>query len=482
MIKCALDTYVATVEKVFTASRHQARSKGGLIELRNKAQQLHGLVEQLEDGREFQTLVDETRSKFRNDWPSSKSESSWKYAIRHFFRRTGYYTRAFSDTPSTLFQAYEEAFLRRQVRTTYLAPMEFVYFSRPEFRFSDFQIRQLDRDELETIVGNEVNRVFYPYAIVDTRALQRYWFLIVTIEQPAPRLRRSKFEWSSIDRVPLEYTRFPSAIERVLARLVLFDWVVEPQDDHSPYRSQFGFNIPFVVRVDDDYLSSPKGAPDCSKLATTPQIDPLTEEEYEAPTVFFDLNEPHAVTFEECTSRADDCLRQLEADPARWPFLKVALGNLIKAFFTDGLEQLLWHITALEALLGERKPGLTESLAKRGAVILGATENERRQLRKRLKELYALRCDLVHGNEFEDEVQWQQLFEARTFARQITIWFLHYLGQVATRINERSWQGEVPKREDFLSLLDLSDTDRARLSSLLSNLPSGFPTAPEWPR
>jgi hypothetical protein len=287
---------------------------------------------------------------------------------------------------------------------------------------------------------------------------------------------------SSIGRVSPEYTRLPSAIERVLARLILFDWVVEPQDDHFPYGSQFGFNVPFVIRVDDDELRSPRGAPDCSKLATTPQIDPYTEEEYETRILFFHLSESHTVAFEECAERADQCLRHLETDGTRWPFLKVAIGNLIKAFFADGLEQLLWHVTALEALLGERKQGVAGSLAKRTAAILGTTEKERKELRKRFNELYDLRCDLVHGNEFKRDVQWQQLFEARTMARRVTIWFVHYLGEIAARLNQESWQGDVPKREDFLSLLDLSNADRVRLSALLSNIPAGFPTAPPWSR
>ena len=67
-------------------------------------------------------------------------------------------------------------------------------------------------------------------------------------------------------------------------------------------------------------------------------------------------------------------------------------------------------------------------------------------------------------------------------ARRVTIWFVHYLGEIAARLNQGSWQGDVPKREDFLSLLDLSNADRVRLSALLSNIPAGFPTAPPWSR
>lgn len=63
---------------------------------------------------------------------------------------------------------------------------------------------------------------------------------------------------------------------------------------------------------------------------------------------------------------------------------------------------------------------------------------------------------------------------------RVTICFVHYLGEIVAGINEGSWQSEIPKREDFLTLLDRSDADRDRLSALLSNLPTGFPGTPDW--
>jgi hypothetical protein len=229
LIEKALHAYTAAVETAFATSRHQARTKDGLLEFRSKADQIRTTVDQLEDGPIFKDLVDQTRTAFCNDWHSSNSESCWRNAICNFFRRTGYYTSAFSGTgiPPTLLRTYAAAFLRRHMQTTYLAPLEFVDFPKPELIFSDYQIRQIDRDELEALVGNEVNRVFYPYATVDTRTLQDYWFLIVKTQEESPRLGRFHFDFSSIGRISPEYTRFPSAIERILARLVLFDWVVE---------------------------------------------------------------------------------------------------------------------------------------------------------------------------------------------------------------------------------------------------------------
>ena len=505
MIEQAFHAYTKAVETaLFEASQRPPATKGGLEVLHNKARHLCDLVEQLEKSHEFSTLLKETCSAFRSDdWHTASSESQWKDPVSHFFRRTGYYTDTFfkaSDTPCDLVKRYEKAFRRRHVQTTYLAPMEFVRFPKRELKFSGFDIRKFDRNELDEIVGNDVNRVFHPHAVVDTAVLQEYWFIVVKAEEEVPRLRPPLLTISkeALGFVSPKYTRFPPEIERVLERLVLFDWLEKPQKEIPqkeqkpqkacwPYGLPFGFETPFVLRVDDNDLKSPSIAPDCSKLKSyIPKgEDPNTGEEYKAHHVLFNLNESRIVSFEQCIQRADECLGhlRLETDDTHWPYLKVAIDNLIKAFFTDGLEQLLWHITALEALLGERGPGVTASIVRRSAAILGATERERKGWKKKFagnNGLYDLRSALVHGRQFEKDVHRKQLFEARMMAMRVMIWFVHYLGDIAARINEGTWKSKVPTREDFLILLDRSKADRDRLSALLSNLPTGFPSTPTW--
>ena len=500
MIEQAFHAYTKAVETKFESST----TKEGKVEWLNKEVQLRYLVDQLEKRPEFSALVRETLSAFRSDdWHSASGESWWRDPIRNFFYRTGYYTDTFfkgSDTSRDFFQRFEKAFQRRSVQTTYLAPMEFVRFPKRELKLSGFEIRRFDRKELDKIVGNDVNHVFYPFAFLDKNtldALQEYWFIVAKVEEEPRRL--GYLYYSAADaaavkgHVYVEYTRFPPAIERVLARLVLFDWVGDPKDpltysgqDGSP----FGFNIPFVIRADDNDLKGPESAPDCSKLKTTPWGN---EGEYEIPIVLFNLNESRVAAFEQCVQRADECLRHLEKKKhdtklpyletldTRWPFLKVAIGNLIKAFFTEELEQLLWHITALEALLGEER-GIRKSIAKRCAAIVGTTKKERTRLKKQFEDLYDLRCDLVHGNQFEKDIHRKQLVEARMMVLRVSIWFVHYLSEIAAKIKEGSWQGEVLDREDLLNLLDRrsGNADQKRLQVILGDLPTGFPAAPDW--
>ncbi len=498
MIEQAFHAYTKAVESEFEEKKHSPTTKGNLVVRLNNEAQLLKAVERLEGSPEFSALVRETLSAFRSDdWHSAERASWWRDPIRQFFRRTGYYTNKFagSDTPYALFERYEAAFQRRRVQAKYLAPLEFVNFPKDfELKFSRFEIRKFDRKELDEKICTDVNRIFYPHAVVDTKALKEYWFIVVTTPEEVRRLGylyiSAADATAAQGRVSPEYTHFPPAIERVLKRLVLFDWVGDPEDP-STYSGQncypFGFNIPFVIRVDDNDLGRPQSAPDCSKLKTTPWGN---EGEYEIPIVLFDLNEFRAAAFEQCIQRADECLGHLEKKDrdtnlpslnTHWPFVKVAMGNVIKAFFTEELEQLLWHITALEALLGEER-GIRKSIAKRSAAIVGTTKKERTRLKKQFEDLYDLRCDLVHGNRFEQDIHRKQLFEARMMALRIMIWFVNYLGEIAASIKQGSWKGDVPDREDLLVLLDrrIGSADQKRLQGILGDLPTEFPSAPDW--
>ena len=193
MIEQAFHAYTKAVETKFEEKRRPPTNKGSLVEWLNRDDHLRALVKQLEDGHEFRALLEATRSEFRSDdWHSAKGASWWRDPIRNFFCRTGYYTDTFagSDAPCALFERYEAAFQRRSVHTKYMAPLEFVNFPKSELKFSGFEIRKFDRKELEEIAGNDVNRVFYyPYAVVDTRILQEYWFIVVKKPEKAPRLR-----------------------------------------------------------------------------------------------------------------------------------------------------------------------------------------------------------------------------------------------------------------------------------------------------
>ena len=134
----------------------------------------------------------------------------------------------------------------------------------------------------------------------------------------------------------------------------------------------------------------------------------------------------------------------------------------------------------MEALLGEKGEGVTKRLARRIAFILGKDEKERKTIKKRFKELYGFRCDLVHGNPFKDDIYQGHLRYARNLARLALLWFLHYLNNVLIRTQDYHPDERIPKREDILMLIDLDEQSRAHLNRLIDSLPPGFPYVPKW--
>lgn len=467
--------------------------KGPLRLFVNKAMELRAEIDELENQAEFEQLVGKTNSSFSGDY-HGKSEGAWQQAVKNFFRRSGYYIDLFEGKSLSVDAAlhnYREALQRRETQISYFAPMEYVYFAERTMDFGAFHIRRFAAGELEAIFQNRINEVFYPWAVIDVKRLKDYWFVYLTEPAPVPRLGRIYVDWSELKRVQVEYTRFPRAIEAALQQIVLFDWQADWWNGPSAYRHEqqerdlergwLGFSIPFVLRVRDNLLDSPSHVPDLSRLETEPFLDPQTGEEIgEVSVTYIHLNKNKTDAFKAFIQCTGSLLASLRAKQNGWQFLEVALGNFIKAFFAEGLEQMLWHITTLEAVLGEKGEGVTERLAQRIASILGRSEEERKAIRKQFKELYAFRCDLVHGNPFQKQTYIGHLRDARNLARRTLLWFLHYLGNIQAGIPGNQRAEGVPTREDILTLLDLDQNSRARLGWLIDTLPVGFPSVSEW--
>jgi hypothetical protein len=125
--------------------------------------------------------------------------------------------------------------------------------------------------------------------------------------------------------------------------------------------------------------------------------------------------------------------------------------------------------------LGEDATSLTEKLARRIAAICGKTEKEKDSLRKKFKKLYTFRSDLVHGNQFKNEVYSVHLREARDFARRTLVWFLEFLAIIQDGISRSRGNINYPNRNLLLKLLDMDATERSQLKTLLQILPPEFP-------
>jgi hypothetical protein len=274
-----------------------------------------------------------------------------------------------------------------------------------------------------------------------------------------------------------------------MQQLALFNWgpllVGIPEEPRPAKRDEwdgpFLPRIAFVARLSDSLIDTPRGVPEVVNLSREPYIDAETGDEVgDQPARGFFIRNSEADNFQRFMQKTSDLLATLERYRDHWRFIDTALGFLLKAFTTDGLEQLLWHITAIEAVLGQKGPGLTERLLRRVSNVLGSTPKERKEFRNRFNNLYEYRSGLVHGRAdlAEKEIYLGHLGEARDFARSIVLWMLNYSALVVEKLPKEGTG--APTREDLLHLLDLEHGERQHMMTLLGTVSDEFPSITEW--
>jgi hypothetical protein len=229
--------------------------------------------------------------------------------------------------------------------------------------FGQFRIARFRKEQLDSLTGKSINEVYYPWAVVDSKRMCQYWFLCVQEKDISPPIGLLP-DFSESARVDNRYTKFPSAVEPAIQLLTLFDWDVyflksETEIEtttEDPWRFWQGFKLPIIIRVHDSLYETPWPCPSFAELNIETIFDDQTGQELgERPQVLIRLEGKETESFRLFVSQCRDLLTLLRLDIGNpWYFFEIALRNLTKAFFAEDLDQLLWHITAIEALVGER--------------------------------------------------------------------------------------------------------------------------------
>jgi hypothetical protein len=189
------------------------------------------------------------------------------------------------------------------------------------------------------------------------------------------------------------------------------------------------------------------------------------------------LDHEQELALKDIAEKYGDVVRAAAAVP-EWNFIEVAMALLEKAFVTElGLDQMLWHVAVLDALLSEENVGVRQVMRPRIGNILGSTEADKKEVRKQFDELYSFRSELVHGKKFTDRAQYRHLAVARELARRTVLWFVDYLLWVDQHLqNQKIPYDRYPTRSELLTLLDFEKPALDRLSSVIRTLPEGFPS------
>lgn len=446
-------------------------------------------VEDIEASPSFSSLLEHIRLKVSANGYHKGSISFWGNALRNVLKRSGYYSRIARPkrrNSKAELRRILASFDRREQTVTYMAPMEYVGLEQAHLQFPTFTIQKFSKERLDSLFDVALNKLHFPWAVIDTATLSDYWFVVVKEQKPIRSLSEIEVDLGSIGKVDTKYSPFPvPVLERAFQRLALFDWQPDYGRDKKPgsrpeWQGWLGFDIPFVIRLSDNLLRAPARAPALSELKTETLFDPITNEELgERPARYINLDTEETHYLVRFIKETDRLLKNLESEQEVWSFLVRALGFQVKGFFTKELEQLLWHITVLEALFGEDIPGVTKRLARRIATVTGRSEAESKRIKKRFEELYQFRSRLVHGNEFKKQIWAGHLRDARDMARQSLLWFIN-LANKAIATNRGKSHSNLPKRDELLALIDLRPDASARLAKIIRSVPSTFPIVPTW--
>jgi len=495
-LELALKQYLDLIRALFAHTKRATEASTDPHLRRSADQQLFSLVEAAEGQQKFRALVEATRDEFSADSMEKTIGGLWDSPVQNFFRQSRIYQGIFQDEridDTSLVASYRKALQRRTCQVTYFTPLEFVEFDQDVLDFGDFQIRCLSEAELDRLLKQDVRRVFYPGTVVDSRKLGGYWFVEATETFSVGPLQG--LEVPIGPQVTLQYSTFPKLLERIFRRLVLYAFpnplhgspqsvgVKKPID---PWAGFFRFGVPFVIRVSDAMTESPQAAPDVSTLAMEPDVLEDTDGtlvQVDRAPIDYRMDAGETATFLSFIKKVNGLLGEIEPSLSEWRFIDVAMSFLVKAYFcefSNGFEQLLWHIVAVEAALGESGAGVTERLKRRVSAVLAHSEDEAKQIRDEFYKLYNLRNSLVHGSAElgAKEVFLGHLGQARDIARRVVHWMLCYLAHIRRTCSGTS--AGLPRRDDILLSLDIDNPARARLSALLTTLPDGFPHIPDW--
>jgi len=422
---------------------------------------------------------------------SSVTEETWARALGAYLRNSGAYLSVAHSAPvdyhGLAARLVEEA-ARDESTVTYYAMLEGVDLEADEISWGNYRLVHVDRSSLQDILSMPTRALFFEDPPQDLNRLAHHYFLVASAPMPTGfggALQRLQRHWST--KQHMHPTDLPEPIEDALATLALYDWQPEwGEDDRAAEVAKqlgwMGFRVPLVLETSDDLLHLPRRIPDTSEVTMTPVPGPRGEEIGQMPErTFLELDAAQTQQLQESMAELQ-VHRDARASSSSADFLRVAANAVLKALLASGMEQLLWHITAIEAVLGEVREGesTTSLVARRLCSILATTKTARKGLRKQFTELYGFRSALVHGRRPKTDVYRGHLRRARELARPIVVWGLRALAHLQSQAAADA--SLAPQRKDLLRLADLTEHERKRLTRYAEGIPDGFPHVADWLR
>lgn len=356
--------------------------------------------------------------------------------------------------PVVAASALDEACRRKTSVRRHLCPLDLAD-DLPAITFGRSRVARLSADELAALFDAPRIERTMPNKPLDARRLAQFQWLVVEEEvalDPQPEKRASPWMYMAMNRdfgeIEPHLGRFPPAVEAALFHLILAPWENWATMQEVDWR---GFRLPWIHTVDEDLFIRPAIPPSADSLTLEPWIVDDNGEELE-------LERPTELPLSDDAKRglallSDQAWRDLETARAT-PLFETPIAHfLVRAFLSDGIDEVMAHMTAIEAAVGlemdhkafmRPKPDTHKGIkaTKRLAARIGALLNDKPSVQA-YQDLFELRSQFVHGRGGLQKISTPQRVLARSLARS-----------VAAGIVDLALQGPRPRVDVLSDLLD----------------------------
>jgi len=348
------------------------------------------------------------------------------WALHNFFRAIGspWITNGavaeLLPTPEQAAEALTRAMTMSETEVIHLCPLDQAD-SLPHLKFGPCEIRRFSQSELNAIVQPSRLKRWNSNWTFDGNAFAQFFWLAIyetrDVSKPvgtrAMPIIYEDINFQFGDIIPHKGI-FPELIEKALFAAILLPW--EMLTDYSDLEWR-GFRVPWTYSVDRDPFARPIPPPRPETLSWELQIqdDPVTGEEVEGERPFMlSLKEGSQTPIQGLTNEKwSEISAALGADL----FNPLVLHFLVRAFLSNGIDEFLNHLTALEAALGQKEDYQAgsgrRSVKRRIAKISGRPEaaNE-------YEDVFDVRSEFVHGRKMKNISADKRLI-ARRLAREV---------------------------------------------------------------
>jgi len=316
----------------------------------------------------------------------------------------------------------------KRARRWHLAPLDLAD-DLPSLQFGPAALRRFSVDELRVLVDARRLARFFPSTSFEAGRFSEFQWLVVeeevSLERP-PEARAVPVLFADLQqdfgRIEPHKGRFPAIVEDTLFFLLLAPWEEWSQMPEVDWR---GFRVPWVYTTDEDLFVRPLAVPSPDSLSWEPQA--LTDSwgdvvEVERPVVL-PLEDEAAAAVPAWNGPYYERVTRARASPL---FETPVVHFFVRAYLSDGVDEVLGHLTAIEAALGlqadydrrlrlrsDKGPGATKRVAARIAALLNA-----RGFADQYEQLFTVRSAFLHGRAM-GTISTAERVMARKLSRQV---------------------------------------------------------------